>query len=159
MKKIMNVALLLCAEYDEELMNIDGIFNVIKMEDGRASFTVVTVINNIEYPVDRFVLLLFIVNVKEEKQLYIGSEQFEKKPELEDGSELKSSIFSDTAHHISKMDVENIKFLSSGEHQFLVYKYEQDDIDRVNKMLQEGKEYELADDNNLIATYEFTVTE
>lgn len=159
MKKIMNVALLLCAEYDEELMNIDGIFNVIKMEDGRASFTVVTVINNIEYPVDKFVLLLFIINVKEEKQIYIGLEQFEKKPASEDGSELKSSIFSNTAHHISKMDVENIEFLSSGAHQFLVYKYEGDDVDRVKKMVQERKEHELADDNNLIATYEFTVIE
>lgn len=159
MKKIMNVALLLCTEYDEESMNIDCIFNTIKTEDRKASFKVVTVINTIEYPIDEFALFLFMVNVKEKRQIYIGAEQFEKKPISEDSELVENSIFSDTAHHISKLDVENVEFFSSGAHQFLVYRYEGDDVDMAKKFVQERREHELADDDKLIATYEFMVVE
>ena len=153
---MINIAILLCQNYDENEMTINNIFDDIEAENGRASFCVTTVINAIEYTKKEFSLHFFLANLKEHKSAYIGEEAFIQSEENTSNS-LKSKIEAST-QVISSFNLKNIEFLSDGPHEILVYLYEDDEVDEASKKVKNKEAFSLERREKLVAAYGFNVS-
>lgn len=161
MKELINISILLCKECDEDATNITQIFDNIKLEGESASFSIVTVVNAIEYTKSRFALHYFIINLDSKKQMYIGSDTFEKENEEEnDGTvrgKQRQSLLEDSSQKVSAMRLENIKFLSGGDHEIQVYLYEEDEVDDAEELANNEEYSSLKKKDKLVATYSLYV--
>lgn len=157
MKNLINIVVLLCKDCDDNITKIDKIFDSIAVEDDKASFDIVTIINAVEYVKKKFSLFYYLVNLNEGKQAYIGEEAFEHLENEENHQECIPSSIEACSQKISVIKLEDVQFLSHGAHEILVYKYEDDEIEGARKTIEEKNPFSLQSEDKLVATYGFNV--
>ena len=154
MRELMNVTILLCKNCDEQVSYIDKIFDSIKLEGDRASFTIVTIV---QYTKKRFSLHYFIINMEKEKQMYIGYAEFEelnnKEEDMDDQNVRKKSTVQRSSQKISITHLDDMEFISGGPHEILVYRYEDEEVDQAIKTVEDEKYFDLMRDEKLVANY------
>ena len=162
-KELINVTILLCKYYDEESVTIREIFDSIDTKDKEVSFSIVTIINTVEYTKKKFSLHYYLLNLDENKQIYIGEEAFENNDlnVLEtDNARRRSNISSSIKYcsqKVSGMQLSGVEFISAGNHEILAYLFEEEDTDEARKLVREKKFYDLQDKSKIVAFYGFKV--
>ena len=157
MKDLLNVAILLCEDCDEKKMNFHNIFDKITLNGERASFCIATIINAVEYTKEKFSLHLFLLNLEENKQIYVGEIDFEYEKALSgESSRLRSSV-KETFQKISIFRLDDVQFLSGGAHEILVYLCEDKEVEEARDRVEREIPYDIQNDGKLVATYGFEV--
>lgn len=157
MKELLNVAILLCEDCDEKKMNFHNIFDKISLNGERASFCIATIINAVEYTKEKFSLHLFLLNLEENKQIYIGEIDFEHERALSDESGSLRSSVKGTFQKMSIFELDNVQFLSGGNHEILVYLCEDQEVEEARDCVEKEIPYDIQNHKKLVATYGFEV--
>lgn len=141
----ININVILCANSDEKVTNIENIFNVLKRQaNDRQTFDIVTVINAIGVDESSETFTLVYAFVKhDDKSLQINIADvasFEIKNEFNDEFSKYSNISQGQMY--SRTHIDNMYFPGIGEYELQVYKFEGEvDKEKIDK-IRKTNEYE-----------------
>lgn len=148
--KNININLLLCEKADDQVRNIDNIFDTVifRKGDNKVSYEVLTIINQLDEEPKEFLLLYFIegCNDKEDRPvLYLGRclHRTEGK---------KGNLHH---HSISRFIVDNCSFPEEGDYEVKAYMQPKELINI--KEENTGTMLKYANEDNLVATCPFKV--
>lgn len=160
MNKIWNINLLLCREVNRNVSKIEGVFDKLVLnEKEEANFTIVTLLNSIKSDEEKFGLYYFLEQVNEDKDnllLYLCSSinVREKNAEKKDANLCSIEGFS---HKNIVFEIENCSFPGEGIYEIKVYKYDNDDVVKVDDNVSTKDMVKYANDDHLVSVYSFEV--
>ena len=160
MNKIWNINLLLCREVNRNVSKIEGVFDKLVLnEKEEANFTIVTLLNSIKSDEEKFGLYYFLEQVNEDKDnllLYLCSSinVREKNDEKKDANLCSIEGFS---HKNIVFEIENCSFPGEGIYEIKVYKYDTDDVVKVDDNISTKDMVKYANDDHLVSVYSFEV--
>ena len=160
MNKIWNINLLLCREVNRNVSKIEGVFDKLVLnEKEEANFTIVTLLNSIKSDEEKFGLYYFLEQVNEDKDnllLYLCSSinVREKNDEKKDANLCSIEGFS---HKNIVFEIENCSFPGEGIYEIKVYKYDNDDVVKVDDNISTKDMVKYANDDHLVSVYSFEV--
>ena len=160
MNKIWNINLLLCREVNRNVSKIEGVFDKLVLnEKEEANFTIVTLLNSIKSDEEKFGLYYFLEQVNEDKDnllLYLCSSinVREKNAEKKDANFCSIEGFS---HKNIVFEIENCSFPGEGIYEIKVYKYDNDDVVKVDDNVSTKDMVKYANDDHLVSVYSFEV--
>lgn len=159
----LNVNVLLCGKCDDDLNNVYNIFNALKInEDGRASFTIVTLINGFEVEYRSLGLYYFLQkNSDEEKKpfMYLGGtviESTEENKRVSTGEEQECSK-DKSIQEMFKTYLNGVAFLGKGQYEVQVYLYKDDEVHKKDFRLSRTEKIALKNEDKLVAICNFEV--
>lgn len=160
MKEKWNVNVVLCEQCDEDVENIQKIFNKITVRNTTPPFYIVTFINGIGvgnclelfYCIDK-------VDTAHPKRAYAGKVKFDRKKEaahFSDGSEKKGTV-ENCCIDMFRSRVSELKFPGGGEYELKVYGFtDREEVNEIDNMDWKERRSKFTDDN-LFATYPFKI--
>lgn len=156
MNKKWNINVMLCRKADEEVSNIENIFDKLVIKKNRgADFTIVTVTSSICADEERFGLFYFIEYFDKDNErnkfLYLCSSIYGK-----DEQRTELSSVEGASNGISQIRIRGCKFPNEGNYEIKVYKYDDDELsENYNKQAKEMLKY--AEESHLVSVYSFKV--
>ena len=160
MNKIWNINLLLCREVNRNVSKIEGVFDKLVLnEKEEADFTIVTLLNSIKGDEEQFGLYYFLEKVNKDKNnllLYLCSSinVREKDVEKKDANLCSIEGFS---HKNIVFEIENCNFPGEGIYEIKVYKYDNDDVVKVDDNISTKDMAKYANEEHLVSVYSFEV--
>lgn len=141
----ININVILCANSDEKVTNIENIFNVLKRQaNDRQTFDIITVINaiGVDESSETFTLVYaFVKQDDKSSQINIADvASFEIKNEFNDEFSKYSNISQGQMY--SRIHIDNRYFPGAGQYELQIYKFEGEvDSEKIDKIRKTG-EYE-----------------
>lgn len=155
MNKRWNINTFLCRKADLKVSNIEDIFDrLIIKKNGKADFTIVTVMSSICSDEERFGLFYFIEYLDNENMiLYLCNSIYEREKQ---NQETLVSSMNGTSSKISRIWIEECEFPKAGSYEIKVYKYNDDELSQnYSESTEEMLQY--ADESHLVSIYPFKV--
>lgn len=160
--KIWNINILLCGQCDDNVANINNIFDKLNVDDNnQADFDIVTIMNAIGSDEEKFRLYYFVEKINDGKNMiaYIGSSLHKRSKgnlKSRDKKDFLAGSVEGTTFKTTVMRLRSCDFPGLGNYEIKVYKYDNDSVVELeNDDIDVAKE--LAKDDHLVATYPFIV--
>ncbi len=146
----MNINLLLCEKADDQVRNINNIFDkiIFTNRNKNISFEILTIINQLDEESKEFILLYFIEECNEGEErlvLYLGQSSHKTEGK-------RNNLH---YHSISRFIVDNCSFPEEGDYEVKVYMQRKELIEIKEENTETMLKY--ANEDNLVATCPFKV--
>lgn len=156
--KIWNINVLLCQNTNQEVTQIDNVFNklVVNKDNPYGKFEIITIMNAIGSTEKKIALYYFmeLLDVKHPKVMYLCKSMIKRAPSSD--SEFKTSLPGITQKNM-KMKIDKCFFPQEGNYEVKVYKYDDNEIFDDNGL--ETKEIvDIIDEAHLVTVYPFLVS-